>query len=182
MPRPLRSRCRPSPWPRSTGRTLKLCVALRVCTQHTFGVTVHTQLGTVRISSCISHGMCAALAGWHCCLSCLLSADGIADEAPMGTGEHIAHHARMPCPRAHAFAHPHASHMRALRFCALPTLPACVICGAHAVCVCCAQACDVVQARVQGGGVGVWDAAGEGWVGQGSSFACGNAGAVAMNS
>ena len=39
-------------------------------------------------------------------------------------------------------------------------------CGAHAVCVCCAQARGALQAHVQGGGLGVWDAAREGWAGQ----------------
>ena len=29
----------------------------------------------------------------------------------MGTGEHIAHHARMPCPRARAFARPRAARL-----------------------------------------------------------------------
>ena len=54
--------------------------------------------------------------------------------------------------------------------------------GAHAVCMCCAQACDVAQARVQGGGLGVWDAAGEGWDGQGSQCTCASAGELHVNS
>ena len=45
----------------------------------------------------------------------------------MGTGEHIAHHACMPCTQARAVACPHTARMRALRFCALPALPACVV-------------------------------------------------------
>ena len=49
-------------------------------------------------------------------------------------------------------------------------------CGAHTVCVCRAQAFDVVQRRVQSGGLGLWGAAGEGWDGQGSQVACANVG------
>ena len=41
------------------------------------------------------------------------------------------------------------------------------------LCLCvCAQAFDVVQRRVQSGGLGLWGAAGEGWGGQGSQLAC----------
>ena len=54
--------------------------------------------------------------------------------------------------------------------------------GAHAVCMCCAQACDVAQARVQGGGLGVWDAAGEGWYGEGSQCTCASANELHVNS
>ena len=49
------------------------------------------------------------------------------DEAPMGAGEAMPCLARMYCPPARAFAHPHAARMCALRFCALPALPACVV-------------------------------------------------------
>ena len=45
-------------------------------------------------------------------------------------------------------------------------------CGAHAVCVCCAQARGALQAHVQGGGLGVWDAAREGWIGQSRCWVC----------
>ena len=151
------------------------CIHLHDNTRNGMHEGPYTQLAFPYADSYIDHGMCAAFAGVRFRGCRLLFRAMRCCEAPVGTGEHIAHHARMPCPRAHAFAHPHTSLMRALRFCALPTLPACVICGAHAVCVCCAQACDVVQARVQGGGVGVWGAVGEGWVGQGCLFACENA-------
>ena len=45
------------------------------------------------------------------------------------------------------------------------------------MCVCCVQAYEAVQAHVQGSGLGVRDAAGEGWDRQGSWLACVDAGA-----
>ena len=71
--------------------------------------------------------MCAALAGCCDCPQRPFARTTSPRRRLLGPGEALPCFARMYCPPARAFAHPHAARMCALRFCALPALPACVV-------------------------------------------------------
>ena len=125
--RPLICRCRLSPLPCSTARTLALCIHL--ATTHSMACPfIDTLVLSVDTPhSYISHGMRAALAGCRDRPQQPVSRTTSPRRRVTGTGEPYPPLTRMYCPQARACAHPHAARMCALRFCALPALPACVV-------------------------------------------------------
>ena len=137
------------------------------CAWHGMHVGPYTELAFPYADSYFDNGMCAALAG---------SGDRFQRPVPAPTsrsrrlwarGEALPPLAPLQCTQTRAFAHPCAARMLALRSHAFHALPSCVVAVLMLSCVCRVQAYDVVQAHVQSGALGVWDAAREGWAGQG---------------
>ena len=104
-----------------------LCICLCDHPQHGMHIGPYTEFAFPYTGSSITHGMRAALAGCRDRPQQPVSRTTSPRRRVTGTGEPYPPLARMYCPQARACAHPHAARMCALRFCALPALPACVV-------------------------------------------------------